>query len=285
MAEKGLGELLERYYRDFDFAGRLKVDPLRFPRRYQAPDDQETAALLSACLAYGKADLFGTVLERILSLLGEHPAAAVSAFRPVRDRRRFAGIRYRFNANEDLLALLHSVGAVLRKHGSLKACFLSHFRSSDQNVGAALDGFVADLRAVDASAVYGAKEKPAGFLQLLPRPSSGSACKRMNLFLRWVVRDQDIDLGLWRDIPKDRLIIPLDVHIMRVSWCLGLTGRKAQDWTTAVEITESLKRFDPRDPMKFDFALCHHGMSGLCEGPGERPLCRQCLFRAWSRRP
>jgi uncharacterized protein (TIGR02757 family) len=92
-----------------------------------------------------------------------------------------------------------------------------------------------------------------------------------------VVRDRDIDFGIWKGIPKNKLVIPLDTHIMKISQCLGFTKRKSADWKTAVEITESLKRFDPEDPLKYDFALCHHGISGLCKGIGSDG-CRECAF-------
>jgi uncharacterized protein (TIGR02757 family) len=94
-----------------------------------------------------------------------------------------------------------------------------------------------------------------------------------------MVRDRDIDFGLWKEVPKNKLIIPLDTHIARISRCLGLTSRKTQDWKMAVEITESLKRFDPEDPIKYDFALCHHGISGACKGVEDSGGCRECVFR------
>jgi uncharacterized protein (TIGR02757 family) len=107
-------------------------------------------------------------------------------------------------------------------------------------------------------------------------PDKGSACKRMNLYLRWMVRDRDIDFGIWKGIPKDRLIIPLDTHIARIGKCLGLTVRSTADWKMAQEITRSLKRLDPVDPLKYDFALCHQGIAGVCS----TQKCADCrLFR------
>lgn len=94
-----------------------------------------------------------------------------------------------------------------------------------------------------------------------------------------MIRDKDIDLGIWKNIPKNKLVIPLDTHIMKISQCLGFTKRNSADWKTAVEITESLKRFDPVDPLKYDFALCHHGISGICRGEKDRSACSECVFR------
>jgi len=93
-----------------------------------------------------------------------------------------------------------------------------------------------------------------------------------------MIRDRDIDLGIWKNISKDKLVIPLDTHIMKISRCLGFTKRNSADWKTAVEITESLKRFDPVDPLKYDFALCHHGVSGICKGIRDRSVCSGCVF-------
>jgi uncharacterized protein (TIGR02757 family) len=139
------------------------------------------------------------------------------------------------------------------------------------------------MRAINTAAVYGRNIKPAGLLQFFPSPAQGSACKRVNLFLRWMIRDRDIDLGIWRDIPKNKLVIPLDTHIARISRCLGFTSRNSQDWKMALEITGALKRFDPEDPLKYDFALCHHGISGVCKGRDNRAACMDCVFN--SRRP
>jgi uncharacterized protein (TIGR02757 family) len=126
--------------------------------------------------------------------------------------------------------------------------------------------------------VYGKNVRPPGLSQFCPLPSKGSACKRFNLFLRWMIRDRDIDLGIWKGVPKNKLIIPLDTHIARISRCLGLTKRRSQDWRTAVEVTGALRRFDPEDPLKYDFALCHHGISGLCRGERKKEICRECIF-------
>jgi len=128
--------------------------------------------------------------------------------------------------------------------------------------------------------VYGRNIHPSGMTQFFPSPAKGSACKRINLFLRWMVRDKDIDFGLWRSIPANRLVIPLDIHIARISRCLGFTKRASADWKAAIEITEALKKLDPADPLKYDFALCHHGISGVCRGRNN-PGCRDCALKGF----
>ena len=236
------------------------------------------AGLIASCLAYGRVDLFTSVVGRVLAAMGSSPADFLLEFRLQRDRRLFHGIQYRFNRNEDILALLLTLHRALRKHGSLEALFAAQDDASLPDTAKAIDGFVRELLSADLSPVYGCNDKPRGLLQLFPLPSSGSACKRFNLFLRWMVRDMPPDLGIWKKVSKSRLVIPLDLHIMRVSRCLGFTKRASQDWKAALEITASLKRFDPEDPLKYDFALCHRGMTGGCGGAAKKSICRGCGF-------
>jgi len=98
---------------------------------------------------------------------------------------------------------------------------------------------------------------------MLPDPAKGSACKRMNLFLRWMIRKDDLDFGLWNEIPPSKLVIPVDTHVSKICKELKLTRRKNESWIMAEEITEKLKKFDPHDPVKYDFAICHIGMRRL----------------------
>ena len=169
------------------------------------------------------------------------------------------------------------MGEILKKNNSLKNAFKAHYRNGDVNIGNALEGFIDYILGIDTSEVYGKNVKPKGFLQFFPSPEKGSACKRMNLFLRWMIRDKDIDFGIWKGIPKNKLVIPLDTHIARISRCLGFTGRKANNWKTAVEITDALKKLDPEDPLKYDFAMCHYGIAGLC---GPKPTkCDKCVLK------
>ncbi len=113
-----------------------------------------------------------------------------------------------------------------------------------------------------------------------PSPASGSACKRWNLYLRWRVRKDEMDFGLWRAIPTRRLVIPTDTHVHRVARRLGLTRRKAADWKTAREITDRLARFDPEDPVRYDYALCELGTVGICRPSLAASLCSECALSA-----
>ena len=271
-------QVLEKFYRDYDFQERMRHDPIEFPHRYSSPSDIEVVGLISSCFAYGRVELFRAVLEKIFSKMGGSPSGFLAGFDMKKDGGRFAGIKYRFNENEDIICLFFIIHQLLKKNASLMEAFMAHYSKDDKDVGKGLSGFIGEILRPDTSVVYGTNIRPPGLRQFLPSPADGSTCKRANLFLRWMVRDKDIDFGIWKAIPKNRLIIPLDTHIARISRCLGLTNRKSQDWKTAVEVTEALKRLDPQDPLKYDFALCHHGISGLCRGKGTE-TCQNCALQ------
>jgi uncharacterized protein (TIGR02757 family) len=264
VSHRRLRELLDSFYAGYDFQGRIARDPIEFPRRYDRPEDAEVAGFIASSFAYGKVELFKPVVASILSVMGESPYDFLCSFRPSSQRRLFAGLRYRFNRTEDIVCLLYVTGRALRENGSLEHIFKSQYREDSKDISIGMTGLIETLEACDTTPVYGRNVMTPGFLQFFSLPAKGSSCKRMNLFLRWMIRDRDIDLGLWKDIPKSRLVMPLDTHIARISRCLGLTKRNSQDWNMAVEITESLKRFDPEDPLKYDFALCHQGIAGIC---------------------
>ncbi|NOZ68587.1 MAG: TIGR02757 family protein [Deferribacteres bacterium] len=268
-----LKETLDKLYREYNFSDRLVYDPIDFPHRYSEPADVEVAGFIASCFAYGKVGLFKPVIEKILRPGGRHPAQFFLNF-TLKDARYLKDVSYRFNSERDVVCLAYMLGRILRKRGSLKNVFYRFYNPEDEDVGTALRGFVDSFLGISVSPVYGKNIIPSGLAQLLPSPRRGSACKRMNLFLRWMVRTKDIDFGIWNRISPSKLIIPLDTHIARISRCLGLTRRKAADWKAAKEITESLKRLDPQDPLKYDFALCHLGIAGLYKGM----ICPNCTF-------
>jgi uncharacterized protein (TIGR02757 family) len=274
-----LKNVLDELYRDYDFKKRLLHDPIEFPHRYNRPRDVEVSGFIASSLAYGKVGLFKPVAEKILSVMGSNPYEFLRDFRLKRHRKLFQGIQYRFNENEDVLALLLILHKTLNDRGSLENLFMKFYLPGSRTIEEGLCGFISSLLEVDTSEVYGKNIRPAGLKQLFPLPADGSACKRANLFLRWMVRDRDIDFGIWEGIPKNKLIIPLDTHIARISRCLGFTARKSPGWKMALDITEALKGIDPEDPLKYDFALCHHGISGICRGGKDRSVCKTCVFR------
>lgn len=267
-----LKQILDRLYNEYDFQGRITYDPIEFPSRYKKPEDIEVSGLISTCFAYGRVDLFKPVIEKLLSVMGENPYDFLLNFSLKRHRHLFTDIRYRFNQSGDIICLLYSLSRLLKRYGRIEDAFKLYYRDNDINIGNGLTGLVDRLSGINTSVVYGRNIKPRGFAQFFPTPRKGSACKRINLFLRWMIRDRDIDFGIWRGIPKNKLVIPLDTHIARISKCLGFTKRTSIDWETAMEISESLKKFDPEDPLKYDFALCHQGISKVCS----RIKCKNC---------
>ena len=240
-----LKRTLDKFYNEYNFKERIKHDPIEFPHRYSNPDDIEIAGLIASCLAYGKVELFKPVIEQILKPGGRHPAGFFKDFDPGRDKKHFQGISYRFNKEEDVLCLVYMISHTLKEWGSLKNIFYHYYKPEHEDIKYALEKFSNYFININTSPVYGKNIKPNGLKQFFPSPESGSACKRLNLFLRWMVRTKDIDLGIWDKISPSKLIIPLDTHIARISRCLGLTKRKSSDWKTAREITEALKKFDP----------------------------------------
>ncbi len=274
---KSLKHTLDRFYDDFDFKGHVRKDPIEFPHRYKNPDDIEVSGFISSCFAYGKVDLFKPVIEKLLSTMGKSPYSFLRDF-DLREQRNHISFKYRFNEREDIICLLFVLHKLLEKYSSIENIFKRYYTQADPDSGGGLAGLVKEIVSVNTTKVYGKNIRPRGLIQFFPSPEKGSACKRMNLFLRWMVRDKDIDFGIWKGIPKNKLVIPLDTHIARVSRCLGFTKRASSDWKAALEITNALKEFDPEDPLRYDFALCHRGISGLCKSR-DSAACRECVFQ------
>ncbi len=268
-----------------DRAARLAADPVELPRRYRDPLDQEVAALFAAALAYGRADVFKPLLARVLDGMGRSPAAFVRAFARDPDPGVFAFAVYRFNRPSDVAALAAAAGDVALRHGSLGARFGALFREEGEGPGAlrpALARFARELREAPPVAPLLRGRGSRGLRHLLPDAAGAGASKRWNLYLRWMVRGPDaVDLGAWGDlVPTSSLVVPLDTHVHRVARCLGLTRRNDASWRTAEEITAALRRVDPEDPVRFDFALCHLGMSGGCPARRDPRRCEVCPLAA-----
>jgi len=271
---------LEDLYHSTDWSTRTAADAIRYPMRYPDPGDREVVALLSACLAYGRVSLFGAQLDLVLAAMGPSPRRFVLDFDRRRDARAFAAFRYRFNRPRDLTAFCLAARGLLERHGSLGAFFASGFSPDDQTVGPALEHFVDGFLGADLSTVFPRNRLSYGYRHLFPRPSTGGPCKRLHLFLRWMVRRESPDFGLWREVPPSALLIPVDTHIEHMARALGLTRRRSRNWRMAEEITARLRSLDPDDPVKYDFSLCHKRMSGDCLGRRDALVCPPCQLRA-----
>ncbi|WP_245919982.1 TIGR02757 family protein [Melittangium boletus] len=261
-----------------DSRARIAFDPLEFPHRYRDPRDIEVSALLAAALAYGRADLFRPKVDALLQRMGASPAAFVRELDVEGARALLQGFVYRFNVGTDVAVLLLGMGRALREHGSLEALFVQGLDARGSWHGA-LAAFTAALRDVPMAPLRKALGPERGLQHLLPSPLGAGAAKRLNLFLRWMVRGPDgVDLGIWKRVRPSALLIPLDTHIGRISKHLGLTRRNDLSWRTAEEVTASLRALDAEDPVRFDFALCHYGMSGVCPTKPVVEHCTRCLL-------
>jgi uncharacterized protein (TIGR02757 family) len=257
-------EPLEGLYRSFDHV-HSAADPVHIVRRFARADDREIVAFCAAGLAFGRVASVLQSIEALLAVMGPHPAAFVRGFEPVRDSERMEPLVHRWIRGRDLVALLLILQRMLRESGSIERFFVAGDDPSAPDVGAALDSFAARALETDLREAYGRRApKRPGVCYFFPRPSAGSACKRLNLFLRWMVRNDAIDLGVWTTVAPARLIVPLDTHVIRLGRCLRLTRYTSPGWKMAAEITASLRALDPADPVRYDFSLCHVGMMNAC---------------------
>jgi len=260
-----------------------ETDPIRSPAAYERPEDREVAAWIASAFAYGRVETIMSSVDRILGALGPRPSEGLDR---IGDFRRFAcealaGFRHRFHSSLDASALLYAVAWARAEAGSVRAFFEREYRPEERDVGGLLSRVTQRILAFDWRPAIGRRTLPerSAVRFFFPDPASGSACKRWNLYLRWMVRRDRLDFGLWPAIPAARLVIPTDTHIHLVARRLQLTRRKTADWHTAREITDRLARFDPEDPVRYDYALCRIGILGVCQPAPGRSRCPECLAR------
>jgi len=277
----GPGERLDDLYRSFDHVTSA-TDPVHIVRRFTSPADREIVGFCAAALAFGRVASVLQSIESLLAVMGPHPAAFVRRFDPAQERLRLEPLVHRWISGRDLIALLIVLQRMLIEAGSIEAFFLQGDVATSPHVGPALDSFSTRALATDLRAAYGRRvPRQRGVAYFFPRPSAGSACKRLNLFLRWMVRRDEIDLGVWSKVSSARLVVPLDTHVIRVGRCLKLTRYTSPGWKMALDITNALRAFDSTDPVRFDFALCHVGMMNACgfqkpQGSAHCPLRGLC---------
>jgi uncharacterized protein (TIGR02757 family) len=270
-----LKERLDALVATFDVS-TIEPDPLQLVLRYSDPLDQEVAGLLAAAFAYGRADIVVRNVSGVLAKMGRSPYAYLR--RGVR-AGDFAGFTHRFHKAPDLVALLERIADVVAVHGSLGALFRVCYDPRDPDIGPSLARFVARI-------LTGANALEAKQLRyLLTSPADKSACKRMNLYLRWMVRRTAPDVGLWRFVDPAKLVMPVDTHIHRIATFLGLNTRLSADWKAARLLTDNLATFDPADPVRYDFALCRLGILDLCSRNRRKENCDVCLLRDVCRFP
>ena len=268
---------LEAQYAAFNVEHAVS-DPIQIVRRFQRPDDLEVVAFCAAALAFGRVQSVLNSIEGLLQVMGEHPAAYVRAFEPARDRKSLDHLVHRWTRGIDLAALVWVLRQMIDAHGSIERFFTADSDPQAETIEGALDAFSRRACALNLKAVYGRVQSRPGVQYFFARPSSGGACKRLNLFLRWMVRQDRVDLGVWTTIKPAQLIVPLDTHVIRVGKCLQLTRYRSPGWRMAADITRSLRKLDPVDPVRYDFSLCHLGMMNAC-GFGKKQRDSQCPLR------
>jgi uncharacterized protein (TIGR02757 family) len=296
---KALRNAFDGLLADADAGRFLQRDPVVFVRRYAEPKDREIAGAVASALAFGKVDLFFPVLTKLFAEADARggPHTYATSFTK-KDAKRLAPLYYRWNRGNDFALWFATLGRAVREYGSLAALFTLPLRrfapppppmegdeekastSSSEGQGEArLEHAITALEAIAAKEAQRlGLEVTRSFKTFLARPSSGSACKRWNMFLRWMVRPDDgIDLGVW-SLPASSLVLPLDTHTHRISQYVGLTTRKQANWRTAVEITAALRQLDAVDPVRFDFALAHLGISGGCRRRYRAEICSTCAL-------
>lgn len=246
---------LDGLYRKYNRPEFVDPDPLQLVLRYEDPLDREIVGMVASGLAFGRVDQIVNSVERVLEALDRPREAVVGLSRTDLDRR-LAGFRHRFVAESDMVDLLVSIGCICREFGSLGALFVCGLAEDHATVLEALADFVdALLRRQGREANY-----------LIPRPEKGSACKRLNLFLRWMVRRDAVDPGGWLGVSARQLIVPLDTHMHRVARELEFTRRRQADMRTALEVTAAFRRLAPHDPVRYDFSLTRSGIWASRQG-------------------
>jgi uncharacterized protein (TIGR02757 family) len=282
-----LQRALDGVRRRCDVVSRRANDPVGFVHDYENPLDQELVALMASSIAFGNVKTIRQKLGDALARIGPRPALAADDSLLVFSRMH--GWVHRVFRGEDLARLLIGARRVQRAHGTLGARFVEDLAEGG-SLRNALARFASAIRDAGGLLTAPGASLRRGPAHLLPDPHGGSGSKRLLLFLRWMVRPADgVDLGLWSGVDPSILLCPVDTHIHKLSRNLGLTKRTNLAWETAEEITRALARFDPNDPVKYDFSLCHLGMlqrcpsrrdPARCEGCGVMPVCRH-----WGVRP
>jgi len=247
----GLKKRLDELYARYNHRSFISPDPLEIVYHYRARRDREVAGLIAALLAYGGVKQIVGSATDALKRLGSSPAARVAGSTDSQLRSVLSGFRHRWTSGNDLAALLAGAGEMMRRYGDLEQGFLAGLSSADATVLPALSAWVGRLRG-------GRRPKH----DLLSCPRQGSACKRLNLFLRWMVRKDDVDPGLWAGVRPSLLVVPLDLHIFRVARAWKLTRRRQANLKTVLEITEAFRGLSPADPVRYDFCITRASMRG-----------------------
>ena len=244
---------LEEHYIEYNQRKWVHPDPLEFLYNYPVSKDREIVGLIASSLAYGNVKQILKSVALVLDNLSQSPHDFLLSTDDKKIEEIFFNFKHRFTTSVELIEFLFAVREVIKEYGSLEKLFLAGYSDTHETVLPALILFIQNLY----------KKMGSRKNSLLPMPDKGSACKRLNLFLRWMVRDDAVDPGGWYDVDASKLIVPLDVHMHRISSILNFTANKQNSMKTAIEITKNFARFCPDDPVKYDFSLTRIGIRKL----------------------
>lgn len=243
-----LEEVRSRYHR----AELLQSDPLKYAYRYSDPLDREIVAVISALFSFGNVKAIFQSLDRVFEFLGDCPSERLmeSSFP---QQVKSLNLKYRFYTAKDVQHLLKALSEILKEDGSLGSFY--------QRVSQGISDPLERLQKFRLGISEKFPQTP-GLKFALPDPEQGAA-KRLHMMLRWLVRKDEVDLGLWKFIPTSELHIPIDTHVFEISKALGLTRLKTPSRTAMLQITAAYRQICPEDPARYDFALCRLGILGL----------------------
>lgn len=247
---------LDHLVQQFEQVAFIQDDPISVPHGFSDPRDQEIAGLIAALLAWGQRKTILNKMADLCERMQFQPYHFIQHFDEIRDAAALEGFKHRTFNSDDAIALCQSLSAMLAKYNTLENAFAVHLKPSDSDVKNAIQGFSDEM-------MHLVPDTPRRLQKHLARPSTKSACKRLNMYLRWMVRQNSpVDLGIWTKISPSQLILPLDVHSGRQARKLGILSRTQDDWQAAYELTEACRAFDPLDPCRYDFAFFGLGVYG-----------------------
>jgi uncharacterized protein (TIGR02757 family) len=248
-----MAELLEAAFRRYNTPAFIADDPVSIPHGFSRLQDREIIGFWAATLAWGQRKTIIQSARRLVELMDGAPFDFICNHTE-QDRRRFLDFKHRTFQATDTLWFLAFFQQYYRKYDTLEQAFARHLLPGDITTEKALAGFHRDF--------FDSPDAPERTRKHVATPKRGSSCKRLNMFLRWMVRRDaaGVDFGVWQQISPSQLLIPLDVHVERVARRLGLLHRPQTDWKAVLELTENLRAFDPLDPVKYDYALFGMGV-------------------------
>ena len=237
---------LDKLVKQYETVEFIKDDPIQIPHRFKTEEDITISAFITSCFAYGNRKVFIEKLNELFNKIDNKPSEYVKDFNP----NLLKDFGYRFSKDTDVICFFAKLHELYKKGSSIKELFKKNYNDDIQKMMQSVCNYF-----------YNDCNLTQGYCHLFPNPQKGCAMKRVSMFLRWMVRKPPVDFGIWDFIPLSELVIPLDTHVTRMSRSLGLLERNSNDFKAVRELTDKLKQFDNKDPIKYDFALFGYGVT------------------------